>query len=665
MKLSTRMGCGFGLLIVFAAILGLVGWRGASQMRDCLATYARWGDIDMVMNEGVTQSCLRLDSALQRYQSKPDDVQYEALLSAMEAAEAGLSEWRSLVAAQADLHAAAQEVEDHLRGTRDRIDAYRAAVDAKHQIRRQWDKIVSDCQARLWETMNEVIDPAKARAEEAADVQAMVRWGSIDMVMNEAVIARVLKLQTAAHDYAASGEPDAWTGFLTAHKNALEGLAEWRETLVGETAMEQTADAIEKQLVDYGKLGEDFSAGIEKQAAAAASVAASALSLHARLEQVMEAVIDPAKDAAVSAAAAAQHRAAMLIVTFGAGAIVLGSVLAFLITQAITRPINHTVCNLTAGSAMVSEATEQVNSASAALAQASSEQASSLEETSAALEEMAAMTRTNATNAQEANKLVEQARRDACERDKEMVRLNEAMVGINESSDEISKVIKVIEGIAFQTNLLALNAAVEAARAGEHGKGFAVVAEEVRNLAQRAADAARGTTTLIETSMNRVAEGTSVAAGFGAALAGIVDIVSKVSSLVNEINQSSTEQARGVEQINNAVSQMDQVTQSIAASAEESASAVEELSAQANAVATTARDLAKVIGMHAQQLDRGEAANTIRSNISRRRAVLRSQRPRESTRVQPRPAASAAFAAAPETKTGPSFAPGDADFDSF
>jgi len=186
--------------------------------------------------------------------------------------------------------------------------------------------------------------------------------------------------------------------------------------------------------------------------------------------------------------------------------------------------------------------------------------------------------------------------------------LNHSMAAINEAAAQINKIIKVIEEIAFQTNLLALNAAVEAARAGEHGKGFAVVADEVRNLAQRAAQASGEITALIEDSVAKAKEGTQVAQQVGQAFSRILNDVSKVTELINGVDRASEEQAQGVEQINTAVSQMDKATQQNAAGAEESASAAEQLSARAATVKSIVGELAALVGQRASERQTGAPA---------------------------------------------------------
>ena len=296
------------------------------------------------------------------------------------------------------------------------------------------------------------------------------------------------------------------------------------------------------------------------------------------------------------AAVATASQTKTMIYVGTAAAIVLSLIISLFLTRSITGPLNRVIYGLSEGSNQVNDAAAQVSSSSQQLAEGASEQASSLEETSGALEEMAAMTRTNAENARQANELSDQAKTAAQSGDQTMVRLNEAMTAINESSGQISKIIKVIEEIAFQTNLLALNAAVEAARAGDHGKGFAVVADEVRNLAQRAAQASREITGLIEGSVSKAREGTNVAEEVGKALGAIVGDVTKVADLITGITQASEEQAQGVDQVNTAVSQMDKVTQQNSSGAEESAAAAEELTAQAAAVKGMVHELTGVVG---------------------------------------------------------------------
>ncbi|MCX7934819.1 MAG: methyl-accepting chemotaxis protein, partial [Planctomycetota bacterium] len=270
--------------------------------------------------------------------------------------------------------------------------------------------------------------------------------------------------------------------------------------------------------------------------------------------------VDDTKGSADFAKASLARASSIMVIGLAIGAAV-AIALAFFITIGITRPVNRVIESLTRASDQVASAANQVSSASQSMAEGASEQASSLEETSASLEEMSSMTKQNADNARAANSMAQEVRNVVTKGREAMSRMTNAIQKIKTSSDQTAKIVKTIDEIAFQTNLLALNAAVEAARAGEAGKGFAVVAEEVRNLAQRSAEAAKNTANLIEEAVKNAEGGVGVSRELEEALGQIAEAANKVTQVSGEVAAASDEQAKGIEQVNTAVSQMDRVTQ--------------------------------------------------------------------------------------------------------
>ncbi len=266
----------------------------------------------------------------------------------------------------------------------------------------------------------------------------------------------------------------------------------------------------------------------------------------------------------------------------------------------IVRKINSTlqssVGELRDGADQVANAASQVSSSSQSLAQGASEQAASLEETSASSEEINSMARKNTDNSRATAELLAQSQQKVNQANHHLEDMVASMNQITDSSGKISKIIKVIDEIAFQTNILALNAAVEAARAGEAGMGFAVVADEVRSLAQRSAQAAKDTAILIEDSIAKSSEGKVKVDQVAHAIKAVTEDSARIKVMVDEVSLGSEEQSRGIDQIGKAISQMEQVTQTTAANAEESAAAAEQLNAQSEAMKDVVAQLQAMVG---------------------------------------------------------------------
>jgi methyl-accepting chemotaxis protein len=321
-------------------------------------------------------------------------------------------------------------------------------------------------------------------------------------------------------------------------------------------------------------------------------------------------------------------------------------VLSWIMIVSLNKHLGRAISELSEGAEQIASAATQVSASSQSLAQGSSEQAASLEEVSASSEEINSMARKNTDNSRNMAGLVGQSEETFKKTNAQLETMVVSMDQINQSSDKISRIIKVIDEIAFQTNILALNAAVEAARAGEAGMGFAVVADEVRNLAHRSAQAAKDTAVLIEESIARSNDGKVKVDEVAAAIRTITADSSKIKTLVDEVTLGSEEQSRGFEQIAKAINQMEQVTQTTAANAEESAAAAEEMNAQSetlkevvgrlSAMISSSQNLTHEPTRAAKNLRHGnafkQAATATNGNFSKRPASPNTQHAPESER---------------------------------
>jgi len=333
--------------------------------------------------------------------------------------------------------------------------------------------------------------------------------------------------------------------------------------------------------------------------------------------------------------------------------------------KAMQESLSEVVTRVRQNADGVATASAQIAQGNQDLSGRTEQQASALEETAASMEELSSTVKQNADNARQGNQLAQSASTVAIRGGEVVGQVVDTMKGINDSSRKIADIISVIDGIAFQTNILALNAAVEAARAGEQGRGFAVVASEVRNLAGRSAEAAKEIKELISDSVQRVEQGTALVDQAGATMTEVVGSIRRVTDIMGEISAASTEQSAGVSQVGEAVTQMDQATQQNAALVEESAAAAESLKAQAQQLvqAVAVFKLFKEKASHA--VAPVAAASRSPAPMIERRGPERAQNVSRPMFTKARPAAAKALLQPAPTRREPAHSTGTDDWTSF
>ncbi len=484
--------------------------------------------------------------------------------------------------------------EDVLRQFDDEIDAinkYKVAFDefvGMMDQRHQTMNVMRENAAAALQKIDELRAAQEKELEQAREQsEAFLEAKSKNAEDADTLIKAFLNVQKDQREFVLARDPklkEAMSGHIAEMLKLASEMSDRLKLEANEKQMEQVVAAINV----YGAAFKQFSELIDKQTGAEdvmvqAAREAQRVNSEAQVDQKGK-MLDQMKNSSTF----------MGLITLVC--VVAGLLMAWLITRSVTKPLNRVIDGLTESAGQVTSASGEVSEASQSLAEGASQQAASLEETTASMEQMSSMTKQNADNAGEANTLVRETREIIGRANVSMSDLSHSMRDISSASEETSKIIKTIDEIAFQTNLLALNAAVEAARAGEAGAGFAVVAEEVRNLALRAAQAARNTAGLIEETVKTVQVGSQQVDKTSQEFGEVAKSSQAVGDLVAEITAASQEQSQGIDQISKAIIEMDKVTQLNAASAEESAAAAEEMSAQSEQMKTFVAELITIVG---------------------------------------------------------------------
>jgi methyl-accepting chemotaxis protein len=607
MKLSAKIGSGFGGLLAIAILLGGIAIFNMLRVRDISTTLAdAYVPAVGVANE-VERTSLATMYAMRGYAFSEEEQYFSDMKSEIAKVKINIEKALTLADEQG-----LSVLKSNSEQAQELVAEYEHLALASEKIMQQ----MAENQEMMNKSAAEYMSVCNTFINDQAQKQ---QKGFESSVTVDELESRALKIKLANDivDLGNAVRIGAWKAVAMRDK---EQLVEVRATFTKINALlDQLNDlcvdpADKKRVENCRQAGADYDSSVAKYAAnwekktelnasrekAGAGVLEACVTVStANMENVRKGADD---------AKGALSRASNVMVTGLVVALIIGVLLAVFITRSIVGPISKVIAGLSSGSEQVTSASGQVSSASQQLAEGASEQASSLEESSSALEEMASMTRQNADNANKADSMMAESKKVVGEGSRAVEQVSGAIDGIKKSAGETAKIIKTIDEIAFQTNLLALNAAVEAARAGEAGKGFAVVAEEVRNLARRAAEAARNTSELIEGSQKQADSSVSVVENLTKTFVGIEESSGKVAVLVSEIAAASKEQAQGIDQVNTGVAEMDKVVQQNAANAEESASAAEELSSQAQELNAMVAELQGIVG-GAQQAQQGYSAS--------------------------------------------------------
>ena len=342
MKIRVKMLFGIALVIGLLVAVAGTGLYGTVQMSQRISDLGYWSDIDMVMNEGVTQKILMMETAATAFRENSNDESYEIFNSAYGEASEGLAEWSGMVIKEPGLKAVAGTLETTLNDYKSAMAQYQQLTQQKIELKKVSDAQVVQLLNHLETTMIEQIDPAKERAEASANIPVMVKWGAIDMIMNEAVIANALKFQTTLQDYFYARTTKSYEQLDTQLNELKSGVAEWQETLVGAGAIEQVGRGL---LTTIQSLAKGIS-GIRDNDKSADQFTAQMVLLvseiHAATEKGMETIIDPAKEMAIVEANRSKVSVTWVIGCISIGSILVALIAGYIFSNHISKPLIKT-----------------------------------------------------------------------------------------------------------------------------------------------------------------------------------------------------------------------------------------------------------------------------------------------------------------------------------
>ncbi len=558
LTLGKRIASGIILILMLTAVVGGAGYYGLMQVSSVMGLYKEV----QVLQGDVAGFKERSDQYMLAAYRADKDAKVAAVKNTLSQLDKGYAAVDGIKASLS----LREEYRKQLESAEEMIREYREAFNAYVLSEEHRDKLDPEINGN-YEAMLADMKKASLWTEE------MVMTGEVSISMARSYFSR-----TSAENW----------------RKAEEGVArfercinDWRQKVENSEELRPVADSIKTKFAVFQKGLEEYKKEVVKQGQLRSDMDQKKNKLYtlcAGLGEISEKTLQ------------GQTRLSnRIIIGVFCAALLIGILYAFASTRRIVGRVNTVIGGITDGTEGVSTCSNQLTKASQDLADGASHQAASIEETSSSLEEISSRVKQNAEHASEAKTMMAEVKEIVGKVSKNMGDMAVAIEKINLSSHETDKIIKTIDEIAFQTNLLALNAAVEAARAGEAGAGFAVVAGEVRNLALRAADAAKNTAQLIGDTIKSVKEGNQITLATQASFRENMEISSKISALVEEIAGASKEQAEGIEQVNKAVAEMDKLTQQNASGAEESASVAREMNGQAENMKRFVQDLVALV----------------------------------------------------------------------